>query len=230
MPRIRSIKPDFFLSEDVAELPLRARLTWIGLWTHSDDHGRSKDNVKLIKAAIWPLDDVTFAEVEADLKALAKGGRIVRYSVAGARYLAVVKWHDHQAISKPGQPKHPAPEGFPPTLVCSHGTLPEDDGSTTGTLPVGGEGKGREQGGDAREPGSPPPSRCARHLHSNDDQPCGACGNARRRREDWNALQKLKPTPSAVPLPTEPRCQADGHERYVARNCKGCAADRKAAS
>jgi hypothetical protein len=42
MPRIRSIKPDFFKSEDVAALPLRARLLWIGLWTQCDDHGRTR--------------------------------------------------------------------------------------------------------------------------------------------------------------------------------------------
>lgn len=41
MAKIRSIKPDFFTSEDVSALPLRARLTWIGLWTHCDDHGRA---------------------------------------------------------------------------------------------------------------------------------------------------------------------------------------------
>lgn len=81
MPRIRSIKPSFFLSEDVAALPLRARLLWIGLWTHCDDAGRAKDNARLIKGAVWPLDNVTLADIEDDLATLADHGRIVRYEV-----------------------------------------------------------------------------------------------------------------------------------------------------
>ncbi|RMI39897.1 hypothetical protein EBO15_28440 [Actinomadura harenae] len=88
---------------------MRARLTWIGLWTHCDDQGRAKDNVKLIKAALWPLDPVSLQDVEDDLAVLAEHGRIVRYEVAGRRFLAVVGWHEHQKISKPTPSKLPPP-------------------------------------------------------------------------------------------------------------------------
>lgn len=109
MPRIRTYKPEFFASEDVSVLPFRARLTWLGLWTQCDDHGRTKDNVKLIKAAVWPLDDVSLRDVEEDLATLAGHGRIVRYEVGGVRLLAVVNWHFHQSINRPGKPRFPAP-------------------------------------------------------------------------------------------------------------------------
>jgi len=109
MARIRTIKPQFFTSEDVSVLPLRARLTWVGLWTHVDDAGRAKDNVKLIKAAVWPLDEVSFADVEEDLATLAEHGRIVRYAAAGGRFLAVTNWSDHQKINKPTPSKIPPP-------------------------------------------------------------------------------------------------------------------------
>jgi hypothetical protein len=109
MPRIRSIKPEFFTSEDVSALPLRARLTWIGLWLHCDDHGRTKDAVKLLKGVVWPLDNVSLRDVEEDLSTLAAGGRIVRYEVAGIRYLAVVNWHYHQSINRMGRAKCPPP-------------------------------------------------------------------------------------------------------------------------
>lgn len=107
MSRIRSIKPEFFASEDVSVLPLRARLTWIGLWTHCDDHGRTKDQAKLIKAAVWPLDNVSLRDIEEDLAALAAARRIARYEWNGNRYLAVVNWHHHQRPNRPGKPKHP---------------------------------------------------------------------------------------------------------------------------
>lgn len=109
MPRIRSIKPDFFKSEDVSALPLRARLTWIGLWTQCDDHGRYKDSARVIKGDVWSLDDVSLHDIEADLRALAAADRIIRYEVDGKRYLVVVNWHMHQAINRPSRPKYPAP-------------------------------------------------------------------------------------------------------------------------
>ena len=93
MARIRSIKPDFFSSEVVSDMPLRARLTWVGLWTQCDDHGRTKDNARLIKAAVWPLDNTSLSDIEEDLVTLADHGRIVRYVVAGKGFLAVVNWH-----------------------------------------------------------------------------------------------------------------------------------------
>lgn len=115
MARIRTIKPDFFASEDVSRLPLRARLTWVGLWTHADDHGRAKDVLGLLKAAIWPLDDdVTLDDIEEDLCELADQHRIVRYEVDGRHYIAIVNWHVHQAINRPKAsdiPRPPVPVG-----------------------------------------------------------------------------------------------------------------------
>jgi hypothetical protein len=108
--RIRSLKPGFFSSQDVCVLPFRARLTWQGLWCYADDHGRGKADVRLIKAAVWPLDDeVTIAEVEEDLAILAAHGRIVRYTVDGRDYLAIANWHHHGHINRPTATAIPAP-------------------------------------------------------------------------------------------------------------------------
>lgn len=165
MARIRSIKPGFFTSEDVSVLPLRARLTWIGLWTHCDDQGRAKDNTKLIKAAIWPLDAVSLADIEEDLATLADHGRIVRYQVDGKRYLATTNFGDHQKPNKPTPSRLPAPPATngwqPPTDEYDPPPepLPEDYGSAPGPLPdgtrnghvglpLGGEGNRRGVGGD----------------------------------------------------------------------------------
>ncbi len=109
MARIRSIKPGFFSSDDVTPLSFRARLTWIGLWTYCDDHGRGKDNTRLIKAAVWPLDELSFQDVEDDLTELAKHKRIVRYRRDDHRLLAVTSWHFHQSVNRPGKTLFPAP-------------------------------------------------------------------------------------------------------------------------
>lgn len=110
MARIRTIKPDFFTSDTVSQLPLRTRLTWIGLWTHCDDHGRCRDNAKLIKAAVWPLDDVSIHDIEIDLNTLADRGLIQRYTVGTKQYLQVTNWDEHQASAyRRGAPKLPGP-------------------------------------------------------------------------------------------------------------------------
>lgn len=155
MPRIRTIKPEFFTSETVADLPMRARLTWIGLWTYCDDFGRCRDNVKLIKAAVWALDDVSLSHIEKDLTDLQACGLVYRYEVAGKVYLQITNWSEHQRVSHPTVSKIPPPrEGFtgpPPgggVPPEGSGIFPEDSGASrdsSGNLLNGKEGN-REQG------------------------------------------------------------------------------------
>lgn len=232
MPRIRSIKPEFFASEDVSVLPLRARLTWIGLWTQCDDHGRTKHNAKLIKAAIWPLDDVSLRDVEEDLQALVDAGRIVTYVVDSTPLLAVVNWHVHQSINKPSKARHPGPPA--PLGVkdpndpafCRYCSVPgpaellEPSGSPPGALPLGGEGRGKEGRGRAREaapnpPGADPepPSRCPKHLTSRNPPSCGPCADARKDHSRWEARR-------AARIDALPKCRIHPHE--PAEHCGPC--------
>lgn len=220
MARIRSIKPSFFASEDVSALPLRARLTWIGLWTHCDDAGRTKDNVKLIKAALWPLDNVSLADVEEDLATLAEYGRIVRYEVAGKTYLEITNWTLHQRIQKPTASVLPP---IPSASDSSQVALSASSGSAH-------VGRGREgKGGDARS--SVPLSRCLQHVGATDAPPCKACGDARRAYDAWKIQRDQEPTTSGLPPAAGTlRCQEDGHETELRDHCRICASDAIAAA
>jgi hypothetical protein len=73
--RIRTIKPEFWKSEHLADLPPFARLLFIGLWNCADREGRLEDRPKRLKAELFPYDDV---DVDALLSVLAKWGFIVR--------------------------------------------------------------------------------------------------------------------------------------------------------
>ena len=126
MARIRTIKPAFFSSLSNAELPKPTRLTWIGLWTYVDDAGRAVDDPRLVKAAIWPLDDdYTTKKVDADLMLLVKAGKIERYKVGGRRYLRVIEWH-HQRINRPVASTLPPS----PHEVSAHDEPPPEDDTT----------------------------------------------------------------------------------------------------
>jgi len=93
MARIRSIKPEFFLHEDLAELSPAHRLLFIGLWTLADREGRLEDRPKRIKAALFPWDD---CDVDAMLGELAEGGFVVRYEAQGVRGVAIPAFTKHQ--------------------------------------------------------------------------------------------------------------------------------------
>lgn len=109
MPRIRSIKPGFCSSEDIASLPLEVRLHFILLWTYADDAGRGKDNPRLLKAELYPLDDGVTTEMVRSWQAiLSDQDRIRRYVVDGKSFFEVVNWGKHQ------KPQHPRESEIPP--------------------------------------------------------------------------------------------------------------------
>lgn len=151
MARIRSVKPGFFASLDIAELTVATRLHFVGLWTYADDEGRGVDDPRLLKAALWPLDvDVTIEDVEAMQVELEGAGRIVRYEVGGRRYFEVANWHDHQKPNRPQGSKYPAPDNPDADRVSPHGSFTERSVShhTVSDEECSQEGRGGERRGE----------------------------------------------------------------------------------
>lgn len=146
MPRIRTIKPSFFTSLTIAELDHACRLTFIGLWTHVDDEGRCVAEPRLIRAAIWPLDDdVTVDVVERHLQALAKHGLVRLYEAGGRRLLQVAGWMEHQRVSRPSRSGLPAPDS------AESGQLPLPDEDSVSPHGVVSEWARRERKGKERK-------------------------------------------------------------------------------
>lgn len=113
MARIRSIKPEFWTSEQIAECSPNARLLFIGIWSFSDDSGIHPASVKRLKMEIFPSDDLTIAQV-SDLVAELVGARLLtEYSVSGETFWQVTGWK-HQRIDQPTF-KYPSPDGQIPT-------------------------------------------------------------------------------------------------------------------
>ncbi|MGY1452258.1 hypothetical protein [Streptomyces sp. SS8] len=119
MARIRTIKPEAFVSESLAAVTLTAERTFFGLLTQADDQGRHRDHAAIIAGQLWVLrPEHTPAEVEKDLAQLADAGLICRYKGPDdKRYLHIVTWYQHQKINRPsksrlpGCPHHGAPSG-----------------------------------------------------------------------------------------------------------------------
>jgi hypothetical protein len=114
--RIRSIKPEFYRSDDINRLPREVRLLFIGLWSYVDDNGVGVDDHRQIAADLFPLDDDPTEVrnyVRDGLATLSRGFLITRYQVSGKRYLFVTTWDKHQRIDKPAKPRFPRPDAAP---------------------------------------------------------------------------------------------------------------------
>lgn len=113
MPRIRSIKPEFFDDyEFVSALPRDLRLYYVALWVRCcDDRGCFPDVAPWIAKETFPYDaDITPAVIDEWNKRLIELGRLVPYEVGGKRYLCVWHFLDHQQINRPSKSTlHPIP-------------------------------------------------------------------------------------------------------------------------
>ena len=124
--RIRSIKPEFWSSPDIAALSDADRLLFIGLWSYVDDQGRGKDDVALIVAALFPHDMVanpldTVAKVRDGLARLHAANLILRYTVECRTYFLVTGWSKHQKVDKA------RPSRLPEPTEGENGAFPQND-------------------------------------------------------------------------------------------------------
>ena len=107
MARIRTIKPEFWSSEQVMSCRPLARLLFIGLWNFCDDGGNHPLTPRTIKALVFPGDPITSDEVSELLEELKAAGLTEHYCVDERHYLHVRGWR-HQKIEKRNY-KYPTP-------------------------------------------------------------------------------------------------------------------------
>jgi hypothetical protein len=134
MARIRTIKPEFWTSEQVVECSTIARLLFIGMWNFCDDGGNHPASAKTLKMQIFPGDDISSHQIDAYISELIASGLLAEYSADGRRYWHVTGWK-HQKIDRPSY-KHPRP--FDDDSTNDRRMI--DDGHPP-------EGKGREGNG-----------------------------------------------------------------------------------
>lgn len=183
MARIRAIKPSFFMSRAVKRLNDKQKLVWIGLWPNADDDGRLLDEPGILVGQLWALS-VTEAKLDQILTELDVAGRIIRYEVAGERFIQVTNWDEHQKISKPTRsPIPPVPASH--RSRTAPGALPETSR---------GERKGKEGIGGGGVNDAEPPAFCPSHPTGTSTD-CRACGDARRAHDAWLRAKTNAPTP-----------------------------------
>ncbi|MFG3152246.1 hypothetical protein ACGF7W_09375 [Streptomyces sp. NPDC048219] len=154
MARIRTIKPEAFVSESLAAVSLTAERTFFGLLTQADDQGRHRDHAAIIAGQLWVLrPEHTPSSVEQDLAQLADAGLICRYrGPDDKRYLHIVTWRQHQKINRPSASRLPAcPRHDTPARTASGVATPAAGAGVTEPAPLS-PGALREGSGQVRNP------------------------------------------------------------------------------
>lgn len=154
MPRIRTIKPEFFFNEELVELEeeygLPIRLAYIGLWTQCDREGRFEWKPKRLKAQLFPYEDIDFSRV---LHALTTREFLKKYGENGGIFGFIPGFLEHQVVNNREKASE-IPE------FNKNNDLTREDSEIDACMtreprvPQGREGKGRE-GNKGKSSGNP---------------------------------------------------------------------------
>ncbi len=140
MARIRTIKPEFWTSEQVMELTPMARLLFIGMWNFCDDKGVHPVAFKTLKAEVFPADDVTAAQVEQWVGEMIEQSLLeIFHDDSGRAWWFVTGWH-HQLINRPSKTRYPSPprNSPQPEAAGNEDSLIDDDDSGVNKAPTHG--------------------------------------------------------------------------------------------
>lgn len=108
MAKIRTIKPSFFSSGQVASCSVNARILFIGIWVFSDDAGIHPASSRTLRLEVLPGDHITDDQVNSCIEELIQNELLFEYSVDGKKYWKVTGWEAHQKIARRYY-KHPPP-------------------------------------------------------------------------------------------------------------------------
>jgi hypothetical protein len=134
MARIRTIKPEFFTSEDIVKLTPFARLLYVALWCEADKEGRLVWKPATFKLRYLPGDAV---DIDGLCKELLEAGLVALY---GNGYAHIPTFKAHQHINpRESVSQLPDPDASS-TRRHASGTRQARDSDAQG----GREGKGKE--------------------------------------------------------------------------------------
>jgi hypothetical protein len=121
------IKPEFLDDEKLASISRDARLTFIGMWIHSDDYGVVKGNPTWLKNKIYPYEEIRLSDFQKWLTELEKLLCILPFETEGEKYFYIRTFTEHQTINRPSQQRNPEPpSNLLEDSLSTHGVLTDE--------------------------------------------------------------------------------------------------------
>lgn len=149
MARIRTIKPEFFTSEDIVSLSPMARILYIALWCEADREGRLVWKPLTFKLRYLPADD---CDISALCDEIVERGLVRLY---GEGYAVIPAFAAHQHIN----PRESASQLPDPCASVTRASRVGTRKPRASDAQGGREGKGKEGNEDSGEPrGDSPPA------------------------------------------------------------------------
>lgn len=143
MARIRTIKPEFFTSEDIVGMTPHARLLYIAMWCEADKEGRLAWKPRTFKMRYLPADSINIEDLCSEIIAV---GLVVLYG-EGLAYIP--RFTKHQHIN-PRESASTLPDPHASTTRQQRVThAPVTVDATVSDAQVGREGKGKISTRDA---------------------------------------------------------------------------------
>jgi hypothetical protein len=208
MPRIRTIKPEFFRSPSTAKVDPLVRIFYQALWCWADDFGIGETNIYGLLGFAFPdSDEISAQDLRRFCAECARHYGVIFYIVRERHYYAIPSWDEHQKTERrTDRRKHPTPDDpdAVPDLQFHDGTEsaqngagkpaqnPRENGAGTGEQGKGNRGNFpvratevcHQSAGDVA-----PPPKCSRHINDPDPPDCGGCAAARRAFNAWKQRQ-----------------------------------------
>jgi len=132
MARIRTIKPEFWLDEDLASCSEPARLLAIGLLNLADDEGFFNANPKLLQSQIFPLTEPS-VNIHTLITELSNIGYIITQKGTDNKTYGLIRtFLKHQNINRPNKSKISILVKFTEHSLSNHGALIAGTGKGTG--------------------------------------------------------------------------------------------------
>lgn len=142
MARIRSLKPEFFTSEQVVSVSIEARYLFQGMWVFGDDDGYIAASPLQLKMKIFPGDA---CDVPALLGELVSVGLVVLVDTDQGPAYWVPSFRNHQ------KPKYPTPTKFTRdgvSLTEYSPRIPPELPQASGSASLREESRGEERRGE----------------------------------------------------------------------------------
>lgn len=115
MPRIRTIKPEFWSSPGIEELEPRWRLLYIAMWQWADDFGRGTAEPRELAAFAFPRENITLDEIRRGLDGIHRVFDVDFYYVARRPFYSIPSWGLHQKIdNRAKKARYPSPDDGEP--------------------------------------------------------------------------------------------------------------------
>lgn len=149
LPRIRTIKPQFFISPDTAAASPEARLLFIAMWCWADDWGTGETNLYGLLGMAFPDSDGVDRDRLLELLAEVRDVYgVTFYTVRDRHYYEIGSWDEHQKTERRANRRYPTPDdpdSTPDLRIPSSGGNSSGHGGNTAPSQGGsalGKGKG----------------------------------------------------------------------------------------